>query len=45
MDINELKTGARENKPAVGKNIDGGELRDFGNGLKEFDKQMADRRD
>ena len=37
MDINELKTGARENKPAVGKNIDGGELRDFGNGLKEFD--------
>ena len=41
MDISELKTGVKkqqpEQKPATGKNIDGKELRDFGNGLKEFD--------
>lgn len=36
MNIDELKTGAKP-KQEPGKNIDGEELRDFGNGLKEFD--------
>lgn len=36
MNIDELKTGAKS-KQEIGKNIDGEDLRDFGNGLKEFD--------
>ena len=43
MDISELKTGVKTKSPgevnasSEGKNIDGDNLRDFGNGLKEFD--------
>ena len=37
MDIQELKNGIKDQKPAEGKNISGNELRDFGDGLKEFD--------
>ena len=43
MDISELKTGGKKKSPeetsaaSEGKNIDGDNLRDFGNGLKEFD--------
>ena len=40
MDISELKSGVKkkpEETPASGKNIDGNKIRDFGNGLKEFD--------
>lgn len=36
IDISQLKSGAEKQTPAP-KNIDGKEIRDFGNGLKEFD--------
>ena len=41
MDISELKTGIKKQEKSddknTGKNINGDALRDFGNGLKEFD--------
>lgn len=38
MNIDELKSGNRKpQEDKTGKNIDGNNVRDFGNGLKEFD--------